>query len=363
MRFALGTCDYWDKHDEMYKELGIRWIKQPAGYPADPDHVLECIQAPVKAGLEVILDLRTETEFLFPGIISVCPSCGARYRVAEQDRPCRTMVAPGQPCDQTIKGMPLEEAERLLTGQDIAYVTWVYKVMEKVREVCHTIEVWGEPQCPLLTASALPPKRLTAWMANIRRVKFPETVLMNGGLGIGPWKDVELMQLVTAQTLRHADMLNLHPFSFQGDPDVQVKLYDWMLSSCRHLMQKYDGIRLPIAISEWGYPSGVGAWEGALLASGVMPMPIEAVSENQQAAIMDACFRLFKNYDVGPICLMLRDQQHLNADGSPAPQANFWGFHCGVLRFDESRKQSYDVLYKWGHIEEKKSKPKRKRRF
>ena len=233
-------------------------------------------------------------------------------------------------------------------SMDEEFLAYCLSVMERLGEQCQTYEIWGEPQCPLLTGGRIPPIRLAAWLHFLKQ-RAPKNIrLLNGGLGIGPWKDVELQQMMSAGTIYAIDAMNLHPFSFQGDAQVQAKLMDWMMASVKYLAKKHGKPGLPIAITEWGYPSSVAVNEASLLTSNSMPTKIWPATEQEQADIIDQSLRVFHDYKVDPVCMITRDQD-MN-DDEHAELKNFWGAHCGIWRHDFARKPSYVVVKKWGRV-------------
>ena len=350
--FALGVCDFWDRYKNIYEELNVQWAKFPVGYPATVEEGLETVAPALAQGIEPILDLRTYKDFIGKGIISNCPNCQLEYRLAKEWPACPQ-------CKTPFIVIPKQAREEMIRNQDIEFIGWVTHHMQGLFPKVKIFEIWGEPQCPLLTSGCLPPVRLANWLQCLQKAKPEGAWLVNGGLGIGPWKDTELVQLMQVGTMQWCDALNLHPFSFQESPPVQKKFFDWMLVLAQYLLKKHGRPDLPIMVSEWGYPSGVGAWEGSLLASSVMPIGIEAIPESRQAQMLNVCLDIFARYDVGPVCLMTRD-----LEGAGVPQANpsFWGFHCGIIRSDETQKPSYKVVKAWGQRVKdkgKKGKPKR----
>lgn len=348
MPFALGVCDYWNELDDLYKELNVTHVKLPLGYSCTVEEGKEAIAPMLNAGLEPIIDIRTDRAFLVKGFLANCPNCQAEYRIENEtpntDKACRL-------CETELPIVTRFQCQQMITEQDRLFVGWASNLIRGLWPDVKVFEGWGEPQCPILTAGCLAPPRLAYWLAMLKKLMPTGAQLTNGGLGIGPWKDCELQQMMGAGTMQACDSLNLHPFSFQEDPLVQAKMYDWLMAMSIYQMEKWCGRQLPIIITEWGYPSGVGAWEGSLLASSVMPTGIKAVSEADQAELIDASMEVFWYYDVGPVCVMLRD-----LDNEERPE--FWGFHAGALgaKMHENphdwksyAKPSLKVYEKWGN--------------
>ena len=317
--FSLGTCDFNEAKAEAYADLGITVAKTAVGMGGPRSEWRSTIEPIVRAGLEPIVDLRTEASELFRG---------------EWEGYAVPPHLPWKP----IPG-----------GFEKDFIKFCSDFMREVYPACTAFEIWGEMQCPILTSfgnkrGLLPPNRYVYLLRKIAELADKESVLTNGGLGVGPFKEAEMEQMVGFGALKFVQAFNLHPFAFQHDPWVMWKFYDWMLTAAYSLARKAGCDGIYVMATEWGYPSTVAASDGIMLRSGVLPVGIRPATEEQQAEIMDACLEIFWQMDMGPVCLMTQDV----ADEGPGKF--FWGNWCGIWRADGTRKPAYDVVKKWGRV-------------
>ncbi len=338
--FCLGVSDFDEQYLDDYRELNIKWAKFGKHHPGGDriEQVSDIVSQAAhmaELGITPIFDLRTTAPELYQHMLPNQPDLSKLFT-----------TPPERFWDWLLEIEP-EEYTRLTDGNnppvDRFYCDWILEVVKACLPYTNTFEIWGELQCPILTQHSLPPDRYGAWLRYLKK-RWPQGALLaNGGLGIGPWKEAELQQLDDAGAFDCIDILNIHPFSFQNDPLVQAKFFDWLCAACRYMLRR-NGKDIPIMATEWGYPSGVKASASMLLTSGVYPINIPVVSEEEQDRLINASLRVFYHYDVGPICLLSRD---LVSETQPT----FWAYHCGIYRTDGSKKPSWNTVRMWGNAE------------
>ena len=326
----IGLHGFGEQDLDMVQDLGVQWVKFTSGpiEGAELPDLSDCLALADRAGLEVIIDIRT-------------------------DRPIHMEIA----------------REFHDNGASDAYHSLACHLADKAAALVSKYqsrvkhwEFWGEYPCPYVSGfqgnTDAYPLYLVEVARRIREVA-PDVRIWNGGYGVD-FQVQFLKGLLQDGACDAFDVVNWHHYNLQhmfpkrddGTDDEDATLaervangeakYRAMFAKARELLAEAGGDK-PFGSTEWGIPivrdnEQVQRFFKSFVLDGDVP----ALFDSESVAFMDAWLNAFDECGFQVLCYHApRDWGGQHADDT------HWGGFCGLLWKDGTPKQVYDVVKRY----------------